>query len=140
MRALFAIAFLLTACAKPNYQDYGAAPKATLLFARAGWSGDLRWESVPTVGKDPGSLVLRIWKTDSHPPTFPDAEMDLAAYLWMPSMGHGSSPVTVEKVSGQIGTFRLSDIFIIMHGDWDMHLQLKRSGSVVDETVSTLHY
>ena len=53
--------------------------------------------------------------------------------LWMPSMGHGSSPVTMERVD--VGRYRAQDIFFIMTGEWDLHYQLKSGPHVVEEKI-----
>jgi len=53
--------------------------------------------------------------------------------LWMPSMGHGSSPVSMERID--VGHYRAREIFFIMAGDWDIHYQLKSGSDVVEEKI-----
>ena len=53
--------------------------------------------------------------------------------LWMPSMGHGSSPVTVEKVD--TGTYRATRVFFIMPGEWQIKWQVKQGSTVEDELI-----
>lgn len=62
-----------------------------------------------------------------------DLPGDIAVVLWMPSMGHGSSPVTVEKLD--VGTYRASRVFFSMKGDWDLRFQLKVGDEVRDQAI-----
>ena len=48
-------------------------------------------------------------------------------------MGHGSSPVTMERVD--VGRYRAKDVFFIMTGEWDVHYQLKSGSHVVEEKI-----
>lgn len=51
--------------------------------------------------------------------------------LWMPSMGHGSSPVTVTQKSPV--HFKVSDANFIMAGDWVVRVKFEWKGS--DHTI-----
>ena len=53
--------------------------------------------------------------------------------LWMPSMGHGSSPVKIERLD--VGVFKASEIFFIMPGPWDIRYQLKDGSDVIEENI-----
>lgn len=49
--------------------------------------------------------------------------------LWMPNMGHGSAPTTVEKAIDEkgeaiSGIYRASDVYFTMAGDWDVNIKL----------------
>ncbi|MBI3554828.1 MAG: FixH family protein, partial [Deltaproteobacteria bacterium] len=60
--------------------------------------------------------------------------------LWMPAMGHGSSPVNVAHAVDQgganvPGVFKATNVYFVMPGDWDVHVQLKNGSKVVEETV-----
>lgn len=48
--------------------------------------------------------------------------------LWMPSMGHGSSPTSVSAVVD--GEFLVNSIYFIMRGDWDVIIRLKVDNKV----------
>ncbi len=56
--------------------------------------------------------------------------------LWMPSMGHGSSPVTMERID--VGRYKASEIFFIMPGPWDIRYQLKSGSDVVEERIQKI--
>lgn len=62
-----------------------------------------------------------------------DYNDELYAYIWMPGMGHGSSPISHYKVSQ--GMYELDRIFFIMGGSWDLHIQLKKDDVVLSEIV-----
>lgn len=57
----------------------------------------------------------------------------LNAYLWMPGMGHGSSPIRIDYL--EEGIVLLSTIHFIMPGEWELRLQLPGS----DEQSFTFH-
>ncbi len=146
---LFVIGFLLSACADPQYiqashnggelqskvqvLDCNAKfkPSATCLY----W----RWESFPTSDK-PGTLSFRLFDLDPDD-GFPITKRpDTTPYvlLWMPSMGHGSSPVTVTEV--REGVYQASNIFFVMPGDWEIRFQIREGTKVIDEAVVSLNY
>lgn len=52
-------------------------------------------------------------------------------FLWMPEMGHGSSPITIKKLG--TGLYELSDIYFIMDGLWQMRIQVINNGEVLEE-------
>lgn len=148
--AVFAVTFL-SACNSPvlNHanaqgstsdqqtatQQNGSCP---LAFPRHGMCGELVWDQAPN-SQDPSFFVLRFWKmneaTSSGPYSNPG--LDVFVKLWMPSMGHGSSPVTLVQArdnGGQAisGVFQGSNAYFIMPGSWEVRVQL-RTGAQVDE-------
>lgn len=48
---------------------------------------------------------------------------DLKAILFMPDMGHGSSPTRVEKISES--SFKVSKMYFTMPGVWEIRLTIK---------------
>lgn len=52
-----------------------------------------------------------------------DLPSDPMVYLWMPTMNHGSSPIEITHLS--TGIYRLSEIYFIMNGYWQLRIQLK---------------
>ncbi|WP_374073462.1 serine protease spb1 [Bdellovibrio bacteriovorus] len=56
---------------------------------------------------------------------------DISIILWMPSMGHGSAPVKIEKLSAT--QYRITNVYFIMPGDWDVRMSLKKSGQTLDQ-------
>ncbi len=51
-----------------------------------------------------------------------DIPRNFEVYLWMPSMGHGSSPVKVNRISA--GIYEITDVYFIMEGDWEIRIKL----------------
>jgi hypothetical protein len=62
---------------------------------------------------------------------FDDSNYALGAYLWMKSMGHGSSPIVVTKLAN--GVYQLSELYFSMTGDWQLHLTLNKNSSIIDD-------
>ncbi len=55
------------------------------------------------------------------------------ALLWMPSMGHGSSPIKARQV-GQLA-WEFTDVHFIMAGKWQLKLRVMQNGAKLDETI-----
>ncbi|MGE0526536.1 MAG: FixH family protein [Bdellovibrionales bacterium] len=92
------------------------------------------WEKMPT-DADYGSFLFRTFlpSLSGDAPVPEDPKGTVAVVLWMPSMGHGSSPVTVEHLD--VGTYRASDVFFTMKGDWEIRFQVKDGGNVQDQAI-----
>jgi hypothetical protein len=129
-------------CAKPNYQDRKDTSASTtssdtcaLNFKTQNLCLSLQWEKMPTQDSM-GSFLISFYAPET-PAIAEDPVLSPFVILWMPSMGHGSSPVTVQKV--ETGLYRASRVFFVMPGEWDIHLQLKdQDNHVVDETIQSL--
>ncbi len=149
MRFLPLLIPLLTACQAFPILNHAPAPDerysadspsssedCPLDFDSEGLCGELAWISPPTdqVG---GVLSLKFWSqaegSRSGPYIAPRGQVSV--FLWMPEHGHGSSPV---QVTGDGGEYEVSEVYFIMPGNWDIHVQIKSGGSVLDE--STLRY
>ncbi|MEQ1722575.1 MAG: FixH family protein [Pseudobdellovibrio sp.] len=140
MRYLILFLFLV-ACAKPNYQE--AAPvtvenqkaeNCNLFLSVKRLCTTFEWESAPNV-TTPGSFLFKFYVQET-PTVFSDPTETVFVQLWMPSMGHGSTPVTVEKIKA--GEYRASDVFFIMPGEWEIRIQLKDAQNVVDQVVKKI--
>jgi len=133
---------MLMGCAKPNYEETQRSPAADeqgacdAFFAQANVCLDLIWEKKPT-NDDMGSFVVETY-TPGDRSQFVDLKNQLEIVLWMPSMGHGSSPVTIEKIAP--GQYRVSRVFFIMPGDWEIQFKLKNGNTVLEETALPYHY
>jgi hypothetical protein len=139
---------LFFACAKPNYQDPQPQIQSDkpgpqnpqnpetckLFFTTERICVDLNWEKMPTE-TDTGSFFLKFYVQET-PTKFIDPRHNPAVVLWMTSMGHGSSPVTVEKIS--TGEYKATKVFFIMPGEWDIRLQLKDGKDVVDQIIKKI--
>lgn len=53
----------------------------------------------------------------------------IKAELWMPSMGHGSAPVRIERLSAN--QFLVTEAYFVMDGDWVVNVEvLTTAGSL----------
>lgn len=50
------------------------------------------------------------------------SDLNLHIYIWMPTMGHGSFPISVVEIAD--GIYEFSEIFFTMPGLWDIHFQV----------------
>jgi hypothetical protein len=71
---------------------------------------------------------LRFYDVTNPIETRSIAPWNLRVYLWMPSMGHGSSPVELEQDISQPGLFNIRRIQFIMPGEWEIHFVLGLEG------------
>lgn len=144
---LFALSslVLLVACAQPKYvrldeeqgspnsQEFGAAT-CSLRFSQSQNCLSWFWEKKPTQTES-GRLVFKIYRANSFDGSavLIDPSFSPSVLLWMPGMGHGSSPTSTSRLD--IGTFRTSDVFFIMPGEWEIKFQIKNENNVQDEII-----
>jgi len=121
--------FFISGCAKPNYQDTSSpnTPISTYDYQLTSTSKNLNiglnFEKPPTTN---GEVVFTIkFYHPQTPEILIDADSAWDVILWMPSMGHGSSPVKIEKIA--TGYYRVSRVYFIMPGDWDLIIRFKNS-------------
>lgn len=133
----------LIGCADPTYvQGSGDAPvtpvekgadPCTYRFAGTQLCASFSWEQVATE-KIPGIMILRLFRVSPLDGFFliSDTRGNLKASIFMPDMSHGAPPVGVEKL--ETGTYRLAPMyFSIMHGYWEIKIQLLEEGLPADE-------
>ncbi len=149
--AFMLLALLIQACAQPKYEtvvkspDGESGPDSTqekasscsLKLSSSGYCLTWQWETMPT-STALGSIVFKVFRgnlyDDSLVPV--DFEIQPVVVLWMPSMGHGSSPTVVHPLD--LGTYRASNVFFVMPGDWEIRFQMKEGATVRDEAVVSL--
>lgn len=138
----------LFGCAKPRYEtaqptssgNTSQIQKVTdceIRFQNSSYCLLWQWEKNPTSAQV-GSLIFKVVRANAldDSPIPVDLTSVPALALWMPSMGHGSSPTSVEKID--TGSYRAKNVFFIMPGEWELKFQLKDGNTVQDETVVTL--
>jgi len=131
----------LPACAVPHYVTQTGAtttPGQKADACQAKFASErcvsYTWEKMPT-DRDVGSFLFKTFRPNAADgsPVLEDLDGTVAVMLWMPSMGHGSSPVTVERVD--VGTYRATQVFFVMRGEWEIHFQVKDGNSVRDQAI-----
>lgn len=110
-------------------------PSCLLQFQTGDLCGDFSWEVQPKPGKA-GTLLVR-FSNKATGQTI-DPVQSLQVVLWMPSMGHGSSPVAIARVSQ--GTYRVSNVFFSMPGTWQIKFQFKQGTQLVEEQIATIEF
>lgn len=139
---IFFLFFWSVSCARPQYLDDSKVAelnaqfeKGLLLeFDNGELLGSVTWIETPSESKK-GSFLLRVYKLDSVDgfPILEDFNTSPEVKLWMPSMNHGSTPVTVTSVG--VGTYRVSEVFFIMPGEWEILVKLKKEQSVTNASL-----
>lgn len=143
---LFCALISLSACARPDYinpqqsaqENNNANSQACpLLFLTSNQCARIEWVQGPK-SPDESEFIVKFWDknagTEQGP--FIDPVQSLSIVLWMPSMGHGSSPVKIEKL--QDGVFRVRKVYFIMPGDWEIRFIYKNQKLVIDQASLSL--
>lgn len=87
------------------------------------------WVKKPTE-EEKGSFTLLFTNPESGELT--DPKPTVFVKLWMPSMGHGSSPTKTARASK--GTYDVTEVFFVMGGEWEIWIQLKDGNKVLEQT------
>ena len=87
----------------------------------------LYWNEGPRLS-DESKLTIILLDDNGRPI---DPKNSFKIMLWMPTMGHGSFPVSVKKLSQ--GVYEAREMFFTMEGNWDVHFQLIDGDKVKDE-------
>jgi hypothetical protein len=134
-------AVALLGCAEKNYaqtkrndqQKNSQSDVTCLANFKSAHCVTMIWEALPT-DKSTGTFVFKTLAV-SNDGIHKEADMNgaIAVVLWMPSMGHGSSPVQVEHLG--VGTYRATNVFFVMPGDWEIRIQLSDSTGVIDTAI-----
>lgn len=149
IRTLFFITLFVFGCAKPNYQDPKASPNnnpptpdvkppkppvCELFFTQKRLCVDFNWKQ-KNEGEQLGIIELKFYAQET-PQTYVDPDLNIAVVLWMPSMGHGSTPTEVVKI--KTGEYEAREVYFIMPGEWEIRIQLKKNKEVVDQVAKAI--
>jgi len=145
---LIAASFYLTACgASPLLNHTNADGKQSpltadaacpLKFSNSGLCAKIDWIVGPD-GSNEDSFRLSFWNKETGDSSGPyvNSGHDVAVQLWMPSMGHGSSPVTVAAES--TGIYRATRVFFTMPGAWEIRVRLQDGGTLVEQAIQAVN-
>ena len=138
--ATLVFVFPMVSCANPKYftpESGGGNAFEKLNTCQAQFNSkhcvSYAWEKMPK-DSETGSFLFKTFRQNAADgsPVLEDLGT-MAVVLWMPSMGHGSSPVTVERLD--VGTYRAKNVFFVMKGEWDIRFQVKDGSDVKDEAI-----
>lgn len=125
--------FTFISCGKsPLLNEAQAEKKGTdafevkTYFKTTGHEISLKWLTDRTTTTEGKALVILSKDSTLSEPS----DKMLGAYLWMGSMGHGSSPIVVSKLG--TGIYQLTEMYFTMTGDWQLHLTLNQNSSIQD--------
>ena len=97
-----------------------------LQFSKNQICGSIQWEG-PVSDEKENTFTLTFDQ---------EVSAEVAVQLWMPSMGHGSSPVSIQKVGP--GKYLVTRVFFIMPGDWDIRVQIKKNGQLDEQAIISI--
>lgn len=146
MIPLCLFALLVFGCARPNYESvqnlngWGTTTNqkvsdCQIRFQSSGLCLLWSWEELPTA-KVAGVLQFKVVRANAldDSPMPVDSEFTPSVLLWMPDMGHGSSPTNTTRVD--VGSYRVTNVFFIMPGQWEIRFQIKDGEILKDEAVA----
>lgn len=129
------VAALVTSCGKPSASGRNSSDAvghaSAWLTTNGSYEVDLAWKSGPQTGMN---NVARLTVVPHGDATVPLQKINVTP--WMAVHGHGSGNVqpVVEREGVQdpaAGIYRVSNIFFVMSGPWDLKIELS-NGSVSD--------
>lgn len=151
LKFLLLIFMLASSCAKPKYvneivsgtgENSGQEAQTgscEIQFSTSSLCLLWYWKLKPT-SESEGTFIFKTYRLNNLDQT--PVETDLIGLpevvLWMPSMGHGSTPTRVERLD--VGTYRVSQVFFIMPGEWDIRFQVKNQQQVLDAAQVSLSF
>lgn len=129
--------FLATACARPDYisrdeLNPSQADDCALTFTNSQLCLTVTWLNGPTVSGS-SDFEVRFWdkNTGNKNGPYVNPPGTLGVLLWMPSMSHGSAPVTITPLAP--GEFKVTNVYFIMPKDWEVRFSLENNGQVTDQ-------
>ena len=135
---------VLVGCARPKYVEESTTPSSpagkletttecTITFTESKYCLSWYWENKPT-SKQAGSLIFKVYRLNEFDktPVEVDFKTTPEVILWMPSMGHGSTPTQTHRLD--VGTYRTSNVFFIMPGVWDIRFSVKEENDTTKAT------
>ena len=122
---IFSFIFILAGCGKPPFLNKleKVSNEISSVFPYEDIEFTLNWTVPPTLS-ELSSLEINLNKPMED-------GISLNAYLWMPEMGHGSSPIEIQKINST--NYALTDLAFIMPGLWVLHIELIENNRIVHQ-------
>lgn len=90
------------------------------------------WTQKPSSNDEYGTIQLRTFNLSNNGDrVYTDSQSAPKFILWMPSMGHGSSPTVVTRQD--IGKYLIEKVLFIMDGAWEFRIRVKLDDGQIDE-------
>ncbi len=147
MRPIFLLMFLILGCGESpllHHKNEKKNPVSGIFslqsvptFSVLKYQFKIDWDETPKLGGNKFDLKMWDMNRGSDQGPFHDPPTEMNIFLWMPAMGHGSSPVKISKID--TGEYRVSEIYFIMGGTWQIKFQLIQNSKVIDEVDLTYH-
>ena len=123
--------FTFSSCGKPpilnktsvNSSEISGGSLLNEQFPNKNISFSINWLSNPNLD-DLSSFELKLSKQLSQ-------NQVLSIYIWMPEMGHGSSPVVIKQVNST--DYNVYELAFIMPGLWVLHIEILENNKVIDQ-------
>ncbi len=124
---------LITAFAAPTMAQVEASSPAVLSYQGGNLKAALSWvpENPAVVG--PESKLQVQWLNAADQAV--DIDGDFRVVLFMPDMGHGSSPTKIAKLS-EPGHYQVSKLYFTMPGTWEVRVTFRPADGSNPETQS----
>lgn len=121
----------------PNNPQIQSGIDCQLNFESSELCAKIEWIIGPN-GEGDNSFHLKFWHRDDElsEENFIDPTKTIQVQLWMPSMGHGSAPVSIEKL--EEGIYAVTNVEFIMPGDWDIRVKLVDGTNPIEQSKVSL--
>jgi hypothetical protein len=142
--SVFICLIFFASCAQPKYENpigvggtnQDQTASCSIRFQKSGNCLSWKWKDVSDDrNRSIDFKVSRQNLVDGTP-----VELDIQepfVKLFMPSMGHGSSPASIVS-RGDVGTYSVSQLNFLMPGEWDIIIESKAGNVVLDYAVISI--
>ena len=129
MKIIFLL-FLITSCNESPLLNHKNPGKTQAILSPVQSWLDVDWMHAPLVNENsPFEIQLKNELLENEV---------LEVELFMPSMGHGSSPVVIQKINSLL--YQVDEVYFIMPGDWEVRIHKKRDGKIQNDFVIRLNF
>jgi hypothetical protein len=97
-------------------------------FTKSGLCAKLTWDASPA-GDQENSFTLHFYNKATGAAR--DVDNEVSVLLWMPAMGHGSSPVQITALGN--GGYSATHVYFVMPGAWEVRVQIKKNHQLVEQ-------
>jgi hypothetical protein len=123
-----------------GHGDQKSAATCPLAFPSAGLCAAIHWDKQPTADEQAGAsaFTLHFWKKGgSATGPYLDPQATVAVQPWMPEHGHGIRP-NPQIHRRATGVYSTDDFYFSMPGKWDIRVQLKSEGKVIEQAIEQI--